>query len=91
MLTALEKSINQVTFQGKKSKKNDSDDQTETTPALKEHELFKKITEKHYCQACKTACVILDSGDHHILSHSELATWALLAVSYGFCLQLNIF
>ncbi|KAJ7130126.1 hypothetical protein C8R44DRAFT_731706 [Mycena epipterygia] len=69
-----------VTFQGKKSKNNDSEDQTEATPALKEHKLFKKITEKHYCQACKTACVVLNSGDHHILSHSELTTWALLVV-----------
>ncbi|KAJ7891384.1 hypothetical protein B0H14DRAFT_3855160 [Mycena olivaceomarginata] len=47
-------------------------------PAVKEHELFKQIETKHYCQSCKAPCVVLDSGDHHILTNTELATWALL-------------
>ncbi|KAJ7474620.1 hypothetical protein B0H11DRAFT_2429026 [Mycena galericulata] len=66
---------------GKKSTKNSTtpaDD--DVVPALKEHEVMKKIEKKHYCQECKTACFVLDNGDHHILSHTELATWALLAV-----------
>ncbi|KAJ7202719.1 hypothetical protein C8J57DRAFT_1735619 [Mycena rebaudengoi] len=68
---------------GKKGKKGKDKDTEEDTgpviPALKEHELFKKIKQAHYCQACKTPCVVLDSGDHHSLTHSELATWAMLA------------
>ncbi|KAJ7488700.1 hypothetical protein B0H11DRAFT_2405735 [Mycena galericulata] len=65
---------------GKKSTKNSTtpaDD--DVVPALKEHEVMKKIEKKHYCQECKAACFVLDNGDHHILSHTELATWALLA------------
>ncbi|KAJ7709198.1 hypothetical protein B0H14DRAFT_3172507 [Mycena olivaceomarginata] len=50
----------------------------EKGPAVKEHELFKQIETKHYCQSCKAPCVVLDSGDHHILTNTELATWALL-------------
>ncbi|KAJ7726448.1 hypothetical protein DFH07DRAFT_970487 [Mycena maculata] len=63
---------------GSKSKKDDLDDQHAATPALKEHELYKKIEKEHYCQECKSACVILDNGDHHVLTHPELATWAML-------------
>ncbi|KAJ7816243.1 hypothetical protein B0H13DRAFT_1923719 [Mycena leptocephala] len=65
---------------GAKPKKDrDDPDEPVQTPALKEHELFKKIEKEHYCQACKSACFVLDNGDHHILSHPELATWAMLA------------
>ncbi|KAJ6474520.1 hypothetical protein DFH09DRAFT_1109571 [Mycena vulgaris] len=64
---------------GKKGKKNEAGEEQTNTPALKEHELFKKIEEKNYCQACKAACVVLDSGDHPTLTHTELATWAMLA------------
>ncbi|KAJ7806744.1 hypothetical protein B0H14DRAFT_3152810 [Mycena olivaceomarginata] len=61
----------------KKSKSNE--DSLETAgPAVKEHELFKQIETKHYCQSCKAPCVVLDSGDRHILTNTELATWALL-------------
>ncbi|KAJ7447640.1 hypothetical protein FB451DRAFT_1411735 [Mycena latifolia] len=63
----------------KKTKKNEKDNDETQAPALKEHELFKKIEEKNYCQACRAPCVVLDSGDHHVLTHTELATWALLA------------
>ncbi|KAJ6615208.1 hypothetical protein B0H10DRAFT_2435553 [Mycena sp. CBHHK59/15] len=63
---------------GKKAKKGESEDQPQAVPALKEHELFKKFEDKHFCQECRKACVVLDSGDHHILTHPQLATWALL-------------
>ncbi|KAJ6617089.1 hypothetical protein B0H10DRAFT_1948606 [Mycena sp. CBHHK59/15] len=63
---------------GKKAKKGESEDQPQAVPALKEHELFKKLEDKHFCQECRKACVVLDSGDHHILTHPQLATWALL-------------
>ncbi|KAJ6503538.1 hypothetical protein C8R45DRAFT_1091311 [Mycena sanguinolenta] len=62
---------------GKKSKISEAVGQPEGTPALKEHELFQKLEQKHFCQECKKPCVILDGGDHHILTHTELATWAL--------------
>ncbi|KAF8183574.1 hypothetical protein K438DRAFT_1766861 [Mycena galopus ATCC 62051] len=64
---------------GKKATKDTEDFTDGARPALKEHELFKKIETDHHCQACKTACVVLDSGDHHVLTHTELATWAMLA------------
>ncbi|KAJ6568999.1 hypothetical protein B0H19DRAFT_1065782 [Mycena capillaripes] len=65
---------------GRKGRKNEkSGDESQPVPALKEHDLFKEIEKKHYCQECKTACVVLNSGDHHILTHIELATWAMLA------------
>ncbi|KAF8170529.1 hypothetical protein K438DRAFT_1773761 [Mycena galopus ATCC 62051] len=64
----------------KKSKKDTEDLQEVAHPALKEHELLKKIEKDHYCQACKTACVVLGGDEHHILTHTELATWAMLAV-----------
>ncbi|KAJ7733956.1 hypothetical protein B0H16DRAFT_1467843 [Mycena metata] len=60
-----------------KSKKDDSED--EVTPALKEHELFTKIEKQHHCSECKAVCFVLNSGEHHVFSHTELATWALLA------------
>ncbi|KAJ7241043.1 hypothetical protein B0H12DRAFT_48132 [Mycena haematopus] len=66
---------------GKKSKCSEGAGQPQGVPALKEHELFQQLEQKHFCQECKKPCVILDSGDHHILTHTELATWALLLVS----------
>ncbi|KAJ7450496.1 hypothetical protein B0H11DRAFT_1877432 [Mycena galericulata] len=62
---------------GKKGKKS-KQDEPQAAPALKEHDLFQQLEQKHFCQECKKPCVILDSGDHHVLTHSELATWALL-------------
>jgi hypothetical protein len=67
--------------QGVKKSKSNEDSLDTAGPAVKEHELFKQIETKHYCQSCKAPCVVLDSGDHHILTNTELATWALLLVS----------
>ncbi|KAJ7789846.1 hypothetical protein B0H14DRAFT_3161812 [Mycena olivaceomarginata] len=63
---------------GVKKLKSNEDSLDTAGPAVKEHELFKQIETKHYCQSCKAPCVVLDSGDHHILTNTELATWALL-------------
>jgi hypothetical protein len=69
--------------QGRKEKNSDRDsDETQAVPVLKEHQLFKEIEKTHYCQECKMTCVVLDSGDHHVLTHTELGTWALLAVGF---------
>ncbi|KAF8130075.1 hypothetical protein K438DRAFT_1788771 [Mycena galopus ATCC 62051] len=78
-MSAPEPSKTTVKKGGKKATKDTEDFADGARPALKEHELFKKIETDHHCQACKTACVVLDSGDHHVLTHTELATWAMLA------------
>ncbi|KAF8172967.1 hypothetical protein K438DRAFT_2055178 [Mycena galopus ATCC 62051] len=79
MSDELSKTKRKKAFGTEKLKKDTEDMEEVAHPALKEHELFKKIEKDHYCQACKTACVVLDSGEHHILTHTELATWAMLA------------
>lgn len=44
-----------------KSKKDTEEPKEGTRPALKEHKLFKKLETDHHCQACKAACIVLDS------------------------------
>ncbi|KAJ7463109.1 hypothetical protein B0H11DRAFT_2285383 [Mycena galericulata] len=44
-----------------------------------EYKVYKTLEGGPGVPFVRAACFVLDNGDHHILSHSELATWALLA------------
>ncbi|KAF8185554.1 hypothetical protein K438DRAFT_1973853 [Mycena galopus ATCC 62051] len=83
LIVDMSEETSKATVTGKKGAKTklkrDTEEQMEgTRPALKEHKLFKKLETDHHCQACKAACIVLDSGDHYVLTHTELATWAML-------------